>query len=71
MSNIVFYSPDHKIMPIVAEGVMEKLKVMKLNQSIQIDNLKYTVCDVSKIPDSRNKFGRMGNDIKCVLIENL
>jgi len=69
MSTLVFYSPEHKIMPDVSQAVIPKLKTMDIGSSVEFNGVKYTVCDISKIPDSRNKFGRLNNSVKCVLVK--
>lgn len=65
----VFYAPNCKNMPAIGENINEHLSKMKIGESIIIDSLKFTICKSTDIPDSRNKFGRMGDNIKCVSIQ--
>ncbi len=68
MSTLVFYAPNCKIMPIMEQNIDEKLHKLNIGESIESNGLKFTICSSSDIPDSRNKFGRMGNNVKCVLV---
>lgn len=66
---LVLYAPSMKMTPLVDDETTEKLYELKLGESLKIGKYLYTACDVSSIPDSRNKIGRMGNNAKCILIE--
>ncbi len=63
-----FYSKDSKIMPYFDVSVADKLRDLKIGNTVVIGNLSFTICTSNDIPDSRNKIGRLGNDIKCVLV---
>lgn len=67
----VFFSPDHTTIPLMSEDMIDKFSRMKLNESVSFNNVNFTICLPSCIPDSRNKFGRPTSGFKCVLVNSL
>lgn len=63
-----FYSRELKVMPYFDVSVADKLRDLKIGNTVTIGDLSFTICTSADIPDSRNKIGRLGNDIKCVLV---
>ncbi len=66
----VFYSPLEKITPYFDHQNLH-LEDLKMGDSLEFNGLKFTICSSSDIPDSRNKIGRLGSEIKCVLVHKL
>jgi hypothetical protein len=66
----VFYAPEEKVTPYFDPKDFD-FNDMQIGDSREFNGLKFTICKSSFIPDSRNKIGRLGSDIKCILIHKL
>ena len=57
MTSLCFYSQNYKILPYIDEKTIEIIRSLEMGEFIELNNMKFTICSNSDIPDSRNKIG--------------